>query len=218
MKNFDQNASAARRILGVLANIEQAVIDQVQKHDPLLARVAMAIVYFWFGILKLVGLSPANPMVQSLQAKTLPFLSFDQFIILFALFEMLIGILFLVPKATRVVMVLFLGHMVTTTMPLVLLPQMTWQKAFVPTMEGQYIIKNVVLIALAASVAMSFRRRALAKTAALRVFARVAFQPSQEPVFQPRLEPTMAFSGRQIDHFFSLSARTDRETARIERI
>ena len=86
---------------------------------------------------------------------------------------MLIGILFLVPKATRVVLVVFLGHMVMTTMPLLLLPQMTWQKALVPTMEGQYIIKNVVLIALGASVAMSYRRRCRAQSEVIRVMSRV---------------------------------------------
>jgi uncharacterized membrane protein YphA (DoxX/SURF4 family) len=145
-------------LLRKYSSIETALIDWVEKHDPLLARLAMVVVYFWFGILKLFGLSPANPMVQSLQTKTLPFLSFDQFIVLFALFEMLIGILFLIPKATRLVMVMFLAHMVMTTMPLLLLPQMTWQSALVPTMEGQYIIKNVVLIALVANLVASLRR------------------------------------------------------------
>jgi uncharacterized membrane protein YphA (DoxX/SURF4 family) len=158
MTNFSTTSGAARLIFSTYESIEGTLIEWVEKHDPLLARLAMAVVYFWFGILKLFGLSPANPMIQSLQARTLPFLSFDQFIILFALFEMLIGILFLIPKATRVVMLLFLFHMVTTTMPLFILPKMTWQSALVPTMEGQYIIKNVVLIALAANLGASLRR------------------------------------------------------------
>jgi uncharacterized membrane protein YphA (DoxX/SURF4 family) len=165
MTSLYRNVTAGR-VLSVCANVERALIAWVEKYDPLLARVAMAVVYFWFGILKLFGLSAANPMVQSLQAKTLPFLSFDQFIVLFALFEMLIGILFLIPKATRLVMVLFLGHMVTTTMPLFVLPRMTWQSMLVPTMEGQYIIKNIILIALAASVGTSLRRGYQAQSAA----------------------------------------------------
>jgi hypothetical protein len=150
MRNFERNS--------MYANIEGSVFSLLEKHGPGLARFAMLVVYFWFGALKLIGLSPANPMVRSLQARTLPFISFDHFIILFALFEMLIGILFLVPKATKIAIVLFAAHMVTTTMPLVLLPGMTWQSALVPTMEGQYIIKNVVLIALAANLGASLRR------------------------------------------------------------
>jgi uncharacterized membrane protein YphA (DoxX/SURF4 family) len=145
-------------ILRTYTNFEGGLVNWLEENGTLLARVAMLVVYFWFGILKLFGLSPANEMVRNLQAKTLPFLTFDQFIVLFALFEMLIGILFLIPKATRVAIVLFAAHMVTTTMPLLLLPEMTWQKALVPTMEGQYIIKNVVLIALAANLGASLRR------------------------------------------------------------
>jgi uncharacterized membrane protein YkgB len=43
--------------------------------------------------------------------------------------------------------------MVTTFMPLFLIPQETWAGFFVPTLEGQYIIKNFVLIAAAIGIA-----------------------------------------------------------------
>ena len=156
LTNVDRyHTSVVSSVWNVPLSIEAKLMSWMDTHKGHLARIAMMVVYFWFGILKLVGLSPANPMVKSLQAKTLPFLSFDQFIILFALFEMLIGILFLIPKATRVALLLFAAHMMMTTMPLVLLPGMTWQSAFVPTMEGQYIIKNIVLIALAGNLAVT---------------------------------------------------------------
>jgi uncharacterized membrane protein YphA (DoxX/SURF4 family) len=83
-----------------------------------------------------------------LQQKTLPFMSFQTFIVLFSLFEMLIGVLFLIPKATRLAFVLFILHMGMTIMPLLLLPQIAWQGPFVPTLEGQYMIKNLILISL----------------------------------------------------------------------
>ena len=159
IKSFGRNASAAgQTIPGKYTNIEASLVNWLHQYQPVLARLALFVVYVWFGTLKLLGLSPANPLVRSLQAKTLPFLSFDQFILLFALFEVLIGILLLIPKATRVAIGLFVAHMITTTMPLLLLPEMTWQKALVPTMEGQYIIKNVVLIALATNVAVNMKR------------------------------------------------------------
>jgi len=121
----------------------------LKKHSIKFARVAIFIVYFWFGALKLFNLSPAQPLVQSLLERTLPFISFQNFIILFALFEMLIGLLFLIRGAERWVMVLLAIHLFTTCLPLVLLPQITWQGFLVPTLEGQYIIKNVLIIALA---------------------------------------------------------------------
>ena len=43
--------------------------------------------------------------------------------------------------------------MITTAGPLVLLPSETWQSFFVPTLEGQYIIKNLVIIAAAIGIA-----------------------------------------------------------------
>lgn len=123
-----------------------------------IGRLSLFIVYFWFGILKLVAESPANPLVANLLEKTLPFLTFDQFIIGFGAFEMLIGILFLIPQWTRLAIALFVPHMLTTLLPLFLLPAIAWQAPFVPTLEGQYIIKNVVIIALIISLGASMKR------------------------------------------------------------
>lgn len=123
-----------------------------QKHvhiATLLGRLALFVVYFWFGALKIAGLSPANPMVSELLTRTLPFVSFQSFIIFFACVEMLIGILFLIPRLEKIALILFLLHMATTMLPLFVLPFITWSGFMTPTLEGQYIIKNVVLIALA---------------------------------------------------------------------
>lgn len=118
-----------------------------------MARLGLFVVFFWFGLLKVIGLSPASGLVQNLFEQTIPFMSFGTFIILFGLFECLIGVLFLVPRAERIVMPLLAVHMVTTFMPLFLLPQVTWSGFMVPTLEGQYIIKNLVIIATALGIA-----------------------------------------------------------------
>ncbi|MEK7464007.1 MAG: hypothetical protein AAB610_02730 [Patescibacteria group bacterium] len=117
------------------------------------ARVALFIVFFWFGILKILGLSPAGPMVMDLMEATLPFMEWGTFIIIFAIYEMLIGISFLIPRLARFAIALLIPHMVMTTLPLIFLPAMTWQSILVPTLEGQYIIKNLVIVALAMGVA-----------------------------------------------------------------
>ena len=118
------------------------------------ARISLFVVFFWFGFLKLIGLSPAGPLVHQLFDQTLaPLVSFNGFYILFALFECIIGGLFLVRGAERFVMPLLLLHMGTTFLPLIFLTQITWQAPFVPTLEGQYIIKNLVIIAVAIGIA-----------------------------------------------------------------
>lgn len=116
------------------------------------ARLAIFVVYFWFGILKLMGVSAAGPLVTAMWAKTVPFIPLHTFMILFSGYEMLIGILFLIPRMERPAIGLLLLHVCTTAMPLVMLPGVVWQGALVPSMEGQYIIKNLVIVALALSI------------------------------------------------------------------
>ena len=121
-------------------------------------RIVLGIVFFWFGALKVIGLSPAGPLVRSLFDKTLAgFVPFDAFYVGFAWFEVALGILFLVPQATRLVLVLLAAHLVTTAGPLVLLPNEVWTAPFVPTLEGQYIIKNLFIIAAAITIAARLR-------------------------------------------------------------
>jgi uncharacterized membrane protein YkgB len=112
------------------------------------ARVALFIIYFWFGILKVFGTSPASPLVRSLLAHTLPFISPNVFCILFGAGEAILGILFLFRKCDRVAIPLFFLHMIAAFLPLVVLPGETWTSFMTPTLEGQYIVKNVALIAI----------------------------------------------------------------------
>jgi len=117
------------------------------------ARFALFVVFFWFGILKVIGLSPAAGVVQGLFEKTVPFMSFGTFFVAFGLFECLIGIMFLIKGLERLVIPLLFLHIILTAGPLVLLPAMSWQSFMVPTLEGQYIIKNLVIIATALGIA-----------------------------------------------------------------
>lgn len=118
-----------------------------------LARFGLFIIFFWFGVLKVIGFSPASGLVERLFQNTIPWMSFGTFIICFGLFEMLIGILFLIRGVERIVIPLLLIHMITTMMPLFLLAEETWSGFLTPTLEGQYIIKNIALIAAAFGIA-----------------------------------------------------------------
>lgn len=136
-----------------LQDIDLKLINWFSKAFVPMARVAVFIVYFYFGILKLLDLSPASPLAAALTAKTIGMHYFHTSFIILALFECLIGLLFLFPKATRVVIPLLLIHMAIVCAPLVLIPNQIWTQAFVPNLEGQYIIKNVVIIAVAIGIA-----------------------------------------------------------------
>lgn len=137
-----------------LQHTDSSIIHFFRRVSIPLARLSLFIVFFWFGLLKAIGLSPAGSLVHGLFDATLVGLvPFHAFYVGFAVFECIIGILFLIKGGERVVMPLLFIHMVTTFLPLVFLPGETWQAPFVPTLVGQYIIKNLVLIAAAIGIA-----------------------------------------------------------------
>jgi uncharacterized membrane protein YkgB len=137
--------------------LDLKLIHFFQKISVPVARIGLFVVFFWFGFLKILGLSPAGPLVHALYLQTIPFIPFDYFYISFSLFECIIGILFLIKGAERIVLPLLLFHMTTTVLPLIFVPNATWQSFMVPTLEGQYIIKNLALIATAIGIASHLR-------------------------------------------------------------
>ena len=123
-----------------------------QWHVPL-ARFALFIIFFWFGALKLLGLSPASPLAEALTQRTVGLEYFGVLFLALSAMECVIGALFLFPKATRIVVPLLILHMVLVCSPLVLVPDMTWTGFMTPTLEGQYILKNAAVVALAIGIA-----------------------------------------------------------------
>jgi hypothetical protein len=136
-----------------IKNIDKTIIQGLRVSFLPLARLAIFIVYFYFGILKLFGQSPATPLASALAAKTIGLAHFNLAFNILAVYECIIGILFLFPKLTRVVIPLLFIHLIIVCSPLVLVPHLAWVKPFVPTLEGQYIIKNVAIGALAIGIA-----------------------------------------------------------------
>ena len=136
-----------------IQDIDVKLINFFKKISVPVARFGLFVIFFWFGFLKVIGLSPAMQLVQQLFEQTISFISFNNFIILFGLFECLIGILFIIRGFERIVIPMLFLHMVMTFLPLFILPEVTWSRFLVPTLEGQYIIKNLVIIAAAVGIA-----------------------------------------------------------------
>jgi uncharacterized membrane protein YkgB len=107
-------------------------------------RIGLGVVFFWFGALKLVpGLSPAEELVRN----TTYFVNPDWFIPVLAIWEMAIGVGLMLGKFMRLTLLLLFLQMPGTALPLVVLPEAVWtQFPYGLTLEGQYIIKNLVLI------------------------------------------------------------------------
>jgi uncharacterized membrane protein YkgB len=107
-------------------------------------RISLGIVFFWFGALKLFpGMSPAEDLVRN----TIFIIDADVFLPVLAVWEMAIGLGLIFGKWMRITLLLLFLQMPGTVLPLFILPDITWQHVpYSPTMEGQYIIKNLVLI------------------------------------------------------------------------
>lgn len=122
-------------------------------------RISLAVIFVWFGILKPLGLSPAASLVIK-TTSWLPFFEPLTWLAIIGWWEVAIGVLFLLPPLTRVAIALLAMQMIGTFMPLVILPEIVFQEGripYAPTVEGQYIIKNLVIIAAALAVGGSVR-------------------------------------------------------------
>ena len=119
------------------------------RYGILLLRISLGLVFLWFGFLKFFpGVSPAEELVTN----TIYRLSFGLITpataaILVATLETLIGLGLITGVAMRLTLLLLAFHMVGTAMPIFLFPDQVFQIVpIVPTLEGQYIIKNLVLV------------------------------------------------------------------------
>ncbi len=119
-------------------------------------RVSFAIVYVWFGALKPLGVSPAHELVTS----TLSWTTTDQVVNILGFCEIIVGLMFLIPRVTKVTLLMFVLHMVGTVMPLLFLRHISfvhWPYAL--TLVGQYIVKNAVFLAAGAALWVLYRGR-----------------------------------------------------------
>ncbi|MEM0577189.1 DoxX family membrane protein [Flavobacterium polysaccharolyticum] len=122
---------------------------KIDVYSATLLRVSLAIVYIWFGALKVFETSPAEELVQ----ETVYWLEPSIFIPLLGVAEMMIGFGLLIKKWTPIVILLLLLHMFVTFFPIVIVPRLCFNTTlFYPTLIGQYIVKNLVLIAAALTI------------------------------------------------------------------
>jgi len=141
-------------------NIDRRITGWMAKNGITLLRMSVGIVFFWFGVLKFIpGLSPAD----ELATRTISVLTFgivppDISRPVLAAWECLIGLGLLSGRYLRATLLLLFVQMLGTITPLVLFPNETWTRfPIAPTLEGQYILKNMVLITAALVIGATVR-------------------------------------------------------------
>ena len=139
--------------------IDRRISTFMGRWGTLAVRISFGIIFIWFGILKPLGISSAEPLVIA-TVPWLPVFDGGTWVSIIGWWEVAIGIAFLFRRTIRVAIALLALQMVGTFMPLVLLPDVTFQAGhfpYGPTLEGQYIIKNLMIISAALVVGGTVR-------------------------------------------------------------
>ncbi|HZL84881.1 MAG TPA: hypothetical protein VFD07_05820 [Candidatus Krumholzibacteria bacterium] len=133
----------------MLATFDARITRWMARYGIGLLRTSLGVVFLWFGVLKLFpDLSPA----QDLATRTMAVLTFGWIpdrvaIVILALWECCIGLALITRSFMRLTLLLLWLQMLGTITPIFLFPRETFLHApYAPTLEGQYIIKNIVLI------------------------------------------------------------------------
>ena len=141
-------------------SIDRSIAAFMRRWGILALRISLGIVFIWFGILKPLGLSPAAPLVLA-TVDWMPLLEPESWHAVIGWWEVAIGVMFLFRPTIRIAIALLAMQMVGTFMPLVVLPSVTFQEGlfpYGPTMEGQYIVKNLLIISAALVIGGTVRR------------------------------------------------------------
>ncbi|NQV13885.1 hypothetical protein HQ531_00400 [bacterium] len=139
--------------------IDQKISTFMERWGILAVRISFGIIFIWFGILKPIGISSAESLVLA-TVPWLPVFEGETWVAIIGWWEVVIGIAFLFRKTIRIAIALLALQMAGTFMPLVFLPEVTFQAGYIPfgpTMEGQYIIKNLMIISAALVVGGTVR-------------------------------------------------------------
>jgi putative oxidoreductase len=136
--------------------------QELQRFSLPLLRWAIGIVFVWFGALKVANDTPVGDFV----ANTLPWFDRAWLVPALGLFEILIGIAMMIGRYLPVVCLVMIGHLIGTFLSLVMQPSVTFQHGnpFLLTTEGEFVVKNLVLIAAGVVVAAYLPARKKAET------------------------------------------------------
>ena len=141
-------------------DLDRAITGWLDRAGIVVLRLGLGLVFLWFGVLKFVpGLSPAQDLAtRTIERLTLGAGGPDVSLPILAAWECLIGLGLLSGRFLRATLFLLAVQMLGAATPLVLFPAETFtQFPYAPTLEGQYIIKNVVLVGAAMVIGATVR-------------------------------------------------------------
>ncbi len=137
------------KIMSVYQKVDFALTRWMARYGVVLLRISLGVIFFWFGVLKFFpGYSPAEELgTRTIATLTFGIITQDLARILLAALETVIGLGLITGVFLRGTLFLLFFQMLGTVTPIFLFPAEVFTRIpIAPTLEGQYIIKNVVLV------------------------------------------------------------------------
>ena len=136
-----------------------ALVDRAgavnERYAPTLLRLALAAVFVWFGALKVAGISPVHDLI----AATLPFLNADVAVPALGGIEVAIGLALAVGVFPRVTLLVLCGHLAGTFLTVLTASDLMFAGSpFQLTADGEFVMKNLVLISAALLLIATYSR------------------------------------------------------------
>ena len=146
-----------RRLQAWFDRFDRVVVANLEQWSVTLLRLSLGLVFLWFGALKVLAVSPVYDLV----AVTVYWFDPGWFVPLLGAVETLVGVGLLLRRGLRLVLLVFLGQMAGTFLVLVLLPEVAFQDGnpFKLTTEGEFVVKNLVLLSAGLVVGATVRSR-----------------------------------------------------------
>lgn len=144
--------------------VDVRITNWMARFGLLFLRVSLGFTFLWFGALKFFpGLSPAQELATSTtEILTLGLIAPEVAILLLAAWECLIGLGLISGRFMRATLLLLFVQMLGTVTPLFFFPQEVFTRfPYALTLEGQYIIKNVVLVSAGLVIGATVRGGAI---------------------------------------------------------
>jgi putative oxidoreductase len=137
--------------------VDLAIIPVLRRWAVPVLRVSLGVVFVWFGLLKILDVSPVADLV----ASTVYWFDRDTFVTALGVFEVAVGALLLLGRALRFTLLLFVLQMIGTFLTFLILPEVTFRDGnpLLLTVEGEFVVKNLVLISAALVVGTTVRWR-----------------------------------------------------------
>lgn len=137
--------------------MDRILIRLMTVYGIALLRIALAITFIWFGALKIVGRSPVGDLV----ATTVYWFPAAIFVPVLGIWEVLVGLGLLFRIALRLTLLLFWLQLTGTFLVLVIHPEVAFQQGnpLLLSMTGEFVIKNLVLIAAGIVIGSTVPRR-----------------------------------------------------------